>query len=57
MSLDDLRVTIMILTFTMFVGLVLWAWSRRRATAFEEAAQLPFQRAADAELTPVENQR
>jgi cytochrome c oxidase cbb3-type subunit 4 len=26
----------------VFIGIVLWAWSSKRATAFHEAANLPF---------------
>jgi cytochrome c oxidase cbb3-type subunit IV len=31
-----------ILVMVVFVGIVLWAWSGKRAKAFEEAAHLPF---------------
>ena len=31
-----------VLTFLAFLGIVAWAWSRRRATAFEAAANAPF---------------
>ena len=31
-----------VLTFVSFLGIVAWAWSRRRATAFAEAANAPF---------------
>ena len=26
----------------LFVGVMVWSWSKRRASEFEEAAQLPF---------------
>ena len=28
--------------FVAFLGIVAWAWSRRRASAFEAAANAPF---------------
>ena len=31
-----------VLTFLAFLGIVAWAWSRRRAAAFEAAANAPF---------------
>jgi cytochrome c oxidase cbb3-type subunit 4 len=42
MAIDDLRVIIMVLAFIAFVGIVFWAYSRRRKRDFEEAAKLPF---------------
>ena len=31
-----------VLSFLAFLGIVAWAWSRRREKAFEEAANAPF---------------
>jgi cytochrome c oxidase cbb3-type subunit 4 len=31
-----------VVTFAVFMGIVLWAYSRRRKGAFDEAAQAPF---------------
>jgi cytochrome c oxidase cbb3-type subunit 4 len=31
-----------IVVMVVFIGIVLWAWSSKRATAFNEAANLPF---------------
>ena len=42
MNVNDLRVSIMVLAFVVFVGIVVWAYSRRRKHDFEEAARLPF---------------
>jgi cytochrome c oxidase cbb3-type subunit 4 len=42
MAIDDLRVIIMVLALIAFVGIVFWAYSRRRKRDFEEAAKLPF---------------
>ena len=31
-----------VVSFVVFIGIVLWAWSSRRKAAFDEAAQAPF---------------
>ena len=31
-----------IVVMVVFIGIVLWAWSGKRAKAFDEAANLPF---------------
>jgi cytochrome c oxidase cbb3-type subunit 4 len=31
-----------VLSFVVFIGIVLWAYSRRRRPAFDEAANAPF---------------
>ena len=31
-----------VVAFATFIGIVLWAWSGRARSAFEEAARLPF---------------
>jgi cytochrome c oxidase cbb3-type subunit 4 len=42
MDLNDIRIAITLLSFAIFIGLVRWAWSKRRRSSFDEAAQLPF---------------
>jgi cytochrome c oxidase cbb3-type subunit IV len=42
MDLNVLRAAVTLLSFAAFIGIVVWAWSRRRRQAFDEAAQLPF---------------
>jgi cytochrome c oxidase cbb3-type subunit 4 len=44
MSLDInvLRSVATLVCFVAFLVIVRWAWSRRQAVAFEEAAYLPF---------------
>ena len=42
MDVNDLRTVLMLAAFVAFVGIVAWAWSRRAARGFDEAAQLPF---------------
>jgi cytochrome c oxidase cbb3-type subunit 4 len=31
-----------VISFVIFIGIVRWAWSKRRASAFAEAANAPF---------------
>ncbi|MBC7715940.1 MAG: CcoQ/FixQ family Cbb3-type cytochrome c oxidase assembly chaperone [Pseudorhodobacter sp.] len=38
-----LRVAVTVVSFVVFIAIVVWAWSRRNQAAFDEAAQLPFQ--------------
>jgi len=42
MDLNDLRSVVTAVSFLTFVGIVVWAWSKRNQSAFDEAAQLPF---------------
>ena len=40
--MDDVRVALTVLSFLVFVGIGVWAYSRRRQRDFDEAANLPF---------------
>ena len=42
MDINDLRVVITVLAFVAFIGIVVWAYSRKRKHDFDEAARLPF---------------
>lgn len=42
MDINILRIAVTLVSFALFVGIVVWAWSRRRQSDFEAAAQLPF---------------
>lgn len=42
MSINTLRVIVTLLAFAAFIGIVIWACSRRNKKRFAEAAQLPF---------------
>jgi cytochrome c oxidase cbb3-type subunit 4 len=42
MDINDLRSLFTVVTFTLFVAIVWWAYSGKRKQAFEEAALLPF---------------
>ncbi len=41
-DVNTLRVAVTLLSLVAFVGIVCWAWSRKNAAAFAEAAQLPL---------------
>ncbi len=42
MDLNWIRIAVTLVSFAAFVGIVVWAWSRRRRADFHEAEQLPF---------------
>jgi cytochrome c oxidase cbb3-type subunit 4 len=42
MDINTLRAIVTLLTFAAFIGIVVWAWSRRNQASFDEAAKLPF---------------
>ena len=43
MDLNTLRSIVTVVSFVSFLAIVFWAYSPRKARAFEEAASLPFQ--------------
>jgi cytochrome c oxidase cbb3-type subunit 4 len=43
MDVNTLRSLATVVSFATFIGIVWWAWSKRRADDFSEAAQLPFE--------------
>ncbi len=42
MDINALRIAVTLLSFAVFIGIVVWATSRRNGAAFSEAAELPF---------------
>jgi cytochrome c oxidase cbb3-type subunit 4 len=42
MDINSIRSLVTVLSFAVFLGIVIWAWSARRKPAFDEAANLPF---------------
>jgi cytochrome c oxidase cbb3-type subunit IV len=42
MTIDDLRITVTVISFLCFIGLLVWAWSARNRAPFHEASHLPF---------------
>ena len=49
MDINDLRGLSTLFLMVTFIGLCIWAYSSKRKTTFDEAANLPFAN-ADAEL-------
>ncbi|MCB1876486.1 MAG: cbb3-type cytochrome c oxidase subunit 3 [Chromatiales bacterium] len=43
MDLVTVRSLFTVLIFAVFIGIVIWAWSKRQKNRFDEAAQLPFE--------------
>jgi cytochrome c oxidase cbb3-type subunit 4 len=43
MDVNTLRSIVTVTGLITFIGIVLWAWSRRNAADFEQAARLPFE--------------
>jgi cytochrome c oxidase cbb3-type subunit 4 len=42
MDVNTLRSLVTVVTFILFLGILVWAMSKRRSADFEEAAKLPF---------------
>ena len=42
MDVNAMRTVVTVLSGLAFVGIWVWAWSRRNAAGFAEAAQLPL---------------
>ena len=43
MDITTLRIAATLVSFATFIGILVWACSRRRAPGFEAAARLPFE--------------
>jgi len=43
MELNDLRSVMTVISFIVFLGIIVWAFSRRRRGSFDVAASLPLQ--------------
>ncbi|MBN8486503.1 MAG: CcoQ/FixQ family Cbb3-type cytochrome c oxidase assembly chaperone [Burkholderiales bacterium] len=41
-DINAYRSAVTVLALVLFVALMVWTWQRKRQSAFEEAAQLPF---------------
>ena len=42
MDINDFRSLQTVVAFIAFVGIVVWAWSKKRKKSFDDAANLPF---------------
>ena len=47
MDINTLRSIVTVVAFALFIGIVLWAYSSRNKTPFEQAAMLPFEEGDD----------
>ena len=43
MDLEVIRGIVLIALFTAFIGMWIWAWSKKRKTDFDEASRLPLE--------------
>lgn len=43
MELNDLRSVMTVISFIVFLGIIVWAFNRRRRESFDVAAALPLQ--------------
>ena len=43
MDITTLRIAATLVSFATFIGILVWAYSRRNAKGFEEASKLPFE--------------
>lgn len=43
MDINDLRSIVTVVSLVTFVGIVVWAYSKRNQSGFDEAARLPFE--------------
>jgi len=41
--INVIRSIVTLVSFVLFIGIVIWAWSSRNRQQFEEAEQLPFE--------------
>jgi cytochrome c oxidase cbb3-type subunit 4 len=42
-DINTLRSLATVVSFVVFIGIMVWAWSKRRSDDFAEAANLPFE--------------
>ena len=42
MDINTLRILATVASFIVFVGIIVWAWKRRKTSDFKDAANLPF---------------
>ena len=42
MDVNDLRITITVISLMLFLALLVYTWSRRRKAEYDDAAMLPF---------------
>ena len=43
MDINTLRILTTVVSFIVFIGILVWVWRNRNTSAFKEAANLPFE--------------
>lgn len=43
MDINSLRSIVTVMALVVFIGIVVWAWSKKNKERFDEAANLPFE--------------
>jgi cytochrome c oxidase cbb3-type subunit 4 len=43
MEINTLRSLTTLVSFAVFIGIMCWAWSKKRSSDFDQAANLPFE--------------
>ncbi|MDA8454191.1 cbb3-type cytochrome c oxidase subunit 3 [Acidovorax sp. GBBC 3334] len=56
MDITTVRIIATLVSFACFIGILVWAFSRRNRARFDEAAQLPFAE-QDAPLNSFKNEK
>ncbi|MBU6224379.1 MAG: CcoQ/FixQ family Cbb3-type cytochrome c oxidase assembly chaperone [Burkholderiales bacterium] len=52
MDINDLRAITTIFSFAVFIGILVWAFSKHKAQDFEDAAKIPLDREEDPTTSP-----
>jgi len=42
MDINALRIAVTLVSFVVFVGILIWVWRNRNTSDFKDAANLPF---------------
>ncbi|MGB4813328.1 MAG: cbb3-type cytochrome c oxidase subunit 3 [Methylophilaceae bacterium] len=42
MDISALRIIVTIVSFLVFLGIMIWVWRNRKSDDFKDAAELPF---------------
>ena len=42
MDINALRIITTVISFIMFVGILVWVWRKRNTSDFKDASELPF---------------
>lgn len=42
MDINTLRIAATVISFIVFIGILIWVWRNRNTEDFKEAAELPF---------------